>query len=346
MLTDRQNYVLQCIVDVYAKTGDPVGSKALVNELPINVSSATIRNEMAHLEDLGLLMKPYSSSGRVPSIDGYRYYVENLVEPVSLNNSERQAIRATLSGRFQQIDDIVQKSANILSKITNYTAVTLTPEQSSNNYVIGVKLVYLDQKQIMVILVMNTGQIASQPFRIGEEDNQFDLNVLIDYLNRELVGFSLNEVINKLRNEVINNISNYMNNPDDLINTIDQIANRLITTHLFVSGRVNLLDMATDIDEIKLLYAMFDSDANSDIAEILDNSSKEISVQIGPNVKGGLLKNYSIIAGTYNVGKYSKGKIAIIGPMSMNYPKILGLVEAFKKELENQISVYFQNYSE
>lgn len=346
MLTERQNYILQCIVNVYAKTGDPVGSKALVNELPINVSSATIRNEMAYLEDLGLLMKPYSSSGRVPSIHGYRYYVENLVKPVSLNNSERQAIRATLSGRFQQIDDIVQKSANILSKITNYTAVTLTPEQSSNNYLIAVKLVYLDVRQLMVIFVMNTGQIASQPFRIDEENNQFNFNSLIDYLNQELVGFSLNDVINKLKNEIVNDITEFMENPNSLINTIEQIANRLINTHLFVSGRINLLDMATDIDEIKLLYAMFDSDANSDIAEILDNSSKEISVQIGPNVKGGLLKNYSIITGTYNVSQYSKGKIAIIGPMSMNYTKILGLVEAFKKELENQISTTFQNYSE
>ena len=127
MLTDRQLSILKAIIQNYTDVGQPIGSKKLQEQLPIHVSSATIRNEMAALERQGFIMKQHSSSGRIPSLEGYRYYVDNLLEPDKLDRNVVSRIRKSLNNEFAKVDDIVALSAQLLSQMTNYVAISLKP---------------------------------------------------------------------------------------------------------------------------------------------------------------------------------------------------------------------------
>ena len=152
MLTQRQKKILQAIVRQYTSTGQPVGSKHLAEQLPFKVSSATIRNEMAALEDQGLVTKEHSSSGRVPSKAGYRFYVDHLLDPGAVTDNDLVVIQNSLGTSFQKIDEIVSHSADILSDLTSYTAFTLKPEQS-DIHLSGFRVVPLGNQKVIAILV-------------------------------------------------------------------------------------------------------------------------------------------------------------------------------------------------
>ena len=178
MLTDRQLSILKAIIQNYTDVGQPIGSKKLQEQLPIHVSSATIRNEMAALERQGLIMKQHSSSGRIPSLEGYRYYVDNLLEPDKLDRNVVSRIRKSLNYEFAKVDDIVALSAQLLSQMTNYVAISLKP--GSNDVVVeGFRLVPLGNQQVMVLLVTSDGSVENQIFSIPENIHGDQLEAVI-----------------------------------------------------------------------------------------------------------------------------------------------------------------------
>ena len=160
MLTQRQKKILQAIVRQYTSTGQPVGSKHLAEKLPFKVSSATVRNEMAVLEDNDLILKEHSSSGRIPSKRGYRYYVDNLLDPQAVTDNDLVVIQNSLGSGFQKIDEIISHSADILSNLTSYTAFTLKPEQESVR-LSGFRVVPLGNHKVIAILVTDSGEVEN-----------------------------------------------------------------------------------------------------------------------------------------------------------------------------------------
>ena len=165
MLTERQRLILAAIIQDYAKTGKAVGSKSLLEQLGLAVSSATVRNEMASLEEQGLLQKEHTSSGRVPSQRGYRYYVDKLMRRRQLSEAVHQSLERVFSRNFQQIDDLVQQMVTEMANLTGYTVIALKPE-SVDTRLSGFRLVPVDGQQIMAIIVTNDGQVTSQSFRL------------------------------------------------------------------------------------------------------------------------------------------------------------------------------------
>ncbi|WP_056997975.1 heat-inducible transcriptional repressor HrcA [Fructilactobacillus fructivorans] len=345
MLTERQNMILKYIVDDYTDNGVPIGSKRLASQLPMNVSSATIRNEMAVLSGQNLIQKVHTSSGRVPSNEGYRYYIDNLVAPVLVDNEEKSLIHNALGGTFQQIDDIVKQSADILSSLTDYTAMTLSPEQTNTETLRHFQLIKLSDHQVMAIIIMNDGQVESQPFITNDQIDEDKLVQATNLVNDKLSGESIPEVLNELKTTIPEEIRDYLTSSENFVSAFEYVINKSLKDHFFVSGRMNLLDTMDDkkdIKNMKPLYSMFGD--NSNMAQILDNDAKPISVMIGSELRNDLLKNYSIISGTYDVGVHGMGRIAVIGPTRMAYPKVLGLVDAFKDELQKRINGYYNNY--
>ncbi|WP_412990214.1 heat-inducible transcriptional repressor HrcA [Pediococcus siamensis] len=342
LLTDRELMILKAIVQMYTNDGQPVGSKALVSQLPIHVSSATVRNEMATLEGLGLLKKTHSSSGRVPSIQGYRYYVDHLLKPDKVQSSDLRRIRSSFNQQFQEIGDIVAKSAEILSQLTSYTAFTVKPELK-NAKLEGFRLVPLGNHRVMAILVTDNGDVQNQTFTVPSNVDPEALEAVIRVINDELVGLTLSEVFKKLKTSIPMQIGKYIETPEGFLDVFEDVLKKSATERFYVGGRLNLLDYSKQHDSnvIRSLYSLMNH--SDDLANVLGSPDQNIKVQIGNEITNNLLKNYSLITATYDVDQHGKGVIAILGPTSMPYSRMIGLVGAFRTELARRLIDYYND---
>lgn len=346
MLTGRQSMILKYIIDDYSKTGVPIGSKALAEQLPIHVSSATIRNEMAVLSHQKFIEKLHTSSGRVPSNLGYRYYIDNLAKPVKLDEKHLHYISEMLDGSFQQVDDIVRQSAELLSHLTDYTALTFSPELPTENIIKHFQLVNIGLNRIMAIVVMKNEQVESQSFLVNIRYTDAQLTEATNMLNSKLVGKTVWEVKQMFHSKLLTDLHDFLPGTAQVVQAIRSILNKIDDDHYFVSGQMNMFEQnhKQDFSKIKPLYSMFNS--MEEVGTLLEKNEQPISVKIGSEIDNDRLKDYSIITGTYNLGNHGIGRIALIGPTRMSYPNMLGIVDVFRHELKNRISGYYRSYDQ
>ncbi|USS87364.1 heat-inducible transcriptional repressor HrcA [Fructilactobacillus hinvesii] len=345
MLTDRQNLILKQIVDAYSQTGEPVGSKSLAKRLPIKVSPATIRNEMGVLSDNHFIEQVHTSSGRIPSYQGYRYYVDHLTKPIPLEVQARDYITEMLSGSFEQLDDIVRQSADLLSQITDYTALTFTPMLQQQDVVDYFRLTQINRQNFMAIMMMKSGLVQSQPFLTEQPLTSADSNQAENWLNQHLRGHSLSQVTKELEPGLASD-QQQLSDFGQIGRAFVLVANKLRDEQFFVSGRSNLFHGVNPetFANIKPVYSSLSSAA--DLETLLQSSDQAISVKLGSELHNDLWRNYSIISGTYDAGEHGMGRIAVIGPTRMFYPRVMGLVDAFRSELQTRIQSYYQDYDQ
>lgn len=346
MLTQRQEAILQAIVRQYTDTGQPVGSKGLVDKLPMKVSSATIRNEMAFLEHEGLVVKEHSSSGRVPSKKGYRYYVDHLLDPNSVSNNDLVVIQNSLGTNFAKLDEIISHSADILSQLTSLTAFTIKPEQKDAR-LSGFRLVPLGNQKVIGILVTDTGDVENQTFRIPSDMDTEALEAVVRMINDELKGKTLVEVVQQLKTDIPVQVHRYLENPEGFLDVFDSILSQAERERFFVGGRLNLMGVAAkqSPSEMKALYELLDT--NDRISQIIDsdNDGSGINVRIGNEIANSdVLDNYSLITAKYDVDQYGEGIIAVLGPTAMPYSRTIGIVDAFRRELAKRLLDYYHHY--
>lgn len=346
MLTQRQEAILQAIVRQYTDTGQPVGSKGLVDKLPMKVSSATIRNEMAFLGHEGLVVKEHSSSGRVPSKKGYRYYVDHLLDPNSVSNNDLVVIQNSLGTNFAKLDEIISHSADILSQLTSLTAFTIKPEQKDAR-LSGFRLVPLGNQKVTGILVTDTGEVENQTFRIPSDMDTEALEAVMRMINDELNGKRLVEVVQRLKTDIPVQVHRYLESPEGFLDVFDSILSQAERERFFVGGRLNLMGIAgkQSPSEMKALYELLDtSDRISRIIDS-DNDGSGINVRIGNEIANSdVLNNYSLITAKYDVDQYGEGIIAVLGPTAMPYSRTIGIVDAFRKELAKRLLDYYHHY--
>ena len=303
MLTKRQLLVLKEIIRLFTESGQPVGSKTLMQELPVHVSSATIRNDMAALEDAGLITKTHSSSGRVPSTQGYRYYLDHLVEPVRVSRHDLATIKQELGQRYSKMDEIVAQSAQILSNLTSYTAISLGPEVN-NIKLTGFRLVPLGNHQVMAILVTNNGNVENQVFTVPPSISSDELEKAIRIVNDQLVGLPLVQVAQRLRTDVPSMLMQYLTSPDGFLDIFGNVLKSAASERFYVGGRLNLMDYLgdSDIHELKKIMSLIDAD-HGDLTELLGGPIRQtpVQVQLGPELKPIDLANLSLITASYAV---------------------------------------------
>lgn len=342
MLTERQLLILEAIIRNYTETGQPVGSKTLQQQLPMNVSSATIRNEMAVLEQQGYIAKEHSSSGRSPSLKGYRYYVDNLMKPSKLDRSALHDIRSSFGSEFQKVDEILATSANILSELTSYTAISLKQE-TKDLRLEGFRLVELGNRQVMLILVTNDGNVESQTFTMPKGISGSELEAVIRLINDKVVGLPLAKVGAKLR-EYLPILSRYLRQPAVFLDVFGNALEKVAREHIYIGGKMNLLNFSQDasFEQIKSLYSLIDQ--NQGIGQLLSSSKNGVVVKLGDELPTSLLRNYSLISATFDDGHQGRGTIALLGPTNMPYSKMIGLVTAFRDELTQRITDYYQKF--
>lgn len=336
MLTERELMILQTIIDDFINTAHPIGSRALSKKTHINLSSATIRNVMADLEEMGLLIKTHSSSGRIPSEEGYRYYVDHVIAP-SIKEKEVDIIRRFIKDDFYELEQVVQKSAEVLSDLTNYTTLILGPNVFDAKLK-QIQLVTLTPQTAVAILITDTGHVEHSSFTIPEGMDISDLEKTVNILNDRLCDVPIVQLSSVLKSEVYTLMKKHINNYEMMYEYCKAVLRYDEPVKLYIGGKSKLLTQPefNDIEKIQSFYSMMENEAK--VIELLKQETNGLQVTIGRENKFDAIKHLSLITNSYNVGFGHIGTIALIGPTRMEYRKVITLLNSLANEMSNVLN--------
>ena len=328
MLTERQNRTLKLIIEKYIKEPIPVGSKSISKEL--NCSSATVRNDMMTLENLGLLEKTHTSSGRIPSEKGYRYYVDNLMELKEMNAEDMLKLQIIFKNQQLALSDVITKSLQVISDMMNYTTVVLG-STSHENLLKQVEVVPIDEESMIVIVVTDKGHVEHKNIKL-EEVSVEEVKKTINLINNLVSGTPIDEVVHKLEFEIKPIIGNYVKQHEQLYKVFYNVFNDFTNQEVNVVGRNKMLEQpefSTNIDKIKNVYnKLEDKELLKNIEEDDDNN---IKVYIGDETN--IDSDVTMIKTKYKKNG-QEGTIAIIGPKRMEYDRVVNMLEYLKENIE------------
>ena len=331
IMDERKKALLKEIVETYVKTIKPVGSNSLCKKL--KCSSATIRNEMVALENMGYIEKNHISSGRVPSELGYRYYVENLMEPKDLTGEDMLKLQTIFSNNDLQVSDAVSKCLEIISDLTNYTSIVLG-KSSNDNLLKQINVIALDERRIIAVVCTDKGIVENKQFVL---DTNTDVNEIVktsEMINKMLVGTPINKVAEKLEFEIKPIIAKRIKDYETVYNIFYDAFNDFIkhNTNMHVSGRVNLLKEPEyeTTEDIKRIASKLEDDSFKEMVSNIDGG-ENLQIYIGKD--SNFDDNVTVIKKKYKSGG-EEGTIAIIGPKRMEYDRVVSLLEYMKENIE------------
>lgn len=328
MLSQRRQELLKLIVEEYIKTANPVGSSGLCDKL--NCSSATIRNEMAALEELGYLEKTHTSSGRIPSEIGYRYYVDNIMEPKKMTGEDVLKLQRIFDNKQLVLSDVITKSMEIISEITNCTSVVLGAS-SSENKLKEVQAVPFSENKVIAIVITDKGHVEHKELNVTDNVRTSEVKKVVELINKLLIGTPLDEVSAKLEFEIKPIIGNYVKSHEALYQAFYNAFNEFsYKSHMHMSGRTKLLDYQEfdNVAKVKEILNKFDDDKMVKRIEAEDN---DINVYIGH--ENNFDDDVSVIKTKYVVNG-EEGTIAIVGPKRMDYERVVSLLNFIKNNIE------------
>jgi len=293
---------------------------------------ATIRNEMADLEELGFLEQPHTSAGRIPSIKGYRYYVDHLVKLGEVNDQDLTTIRSFFAEKMNQMEDVVQHAATILSNLTNYTSIVLGPETFSNSLK-HFQLVPISDDTAVAIVVTNTGHVENRTISIPPDMSMSDMERAVNILNTKLIGVPLIRLKSKLHSEVGQELGRYVDQCERLLNVLDQALNSDEENRVFLGGTTNMLTQPEfkDVDKVKTLLDLLDETPT--LMRMFSALPSGIGVRIGTENSHAAINNCSLITATYSIDGQSLGTVGILGPTRMDYGKVISLLDVLSKDM-------------
>ena len=333
MLDDRKKKVLQAIVEEYINTAEPVSSNALITKYDLNYSSATIRNEMADLEKKGLLDKMHTSSGRVPSAKGYRYYVDELLKDDNISLEEVKYISNKLETKVNEIEDLTKITANTISEITHYTTVTIGPK-TDEQIIQEIKFVLLGSRMLLAIIMTDTGMVKETIIKFDEDITEKQVETLNYMFNNKLKGQPIEKINKPLEEYLYQEMS-------DMVKVIKPIIEQ-IKKVLFEENKIELQGTRKELDlpEFNSLQVaknfMNILDEKELIADMLNSGfAEDINVYIGGEGEGEeeKLKDFSMVTFKHKVGNKDLGTIGIIGPKRMDYSKVISVMKYISKKL-------------
>ncbi|MBU5455489.1 heat-inducible transcriptional repressor HrcA [Caproiciproducens sp. MSJ-32] len=336
MLDDRKIKVLHAIINSYIASAEPIGSRTISKKYNFGVSSATIRNEMSDLEDLGYLSKPHTSAGRVPSDKAYRLYVNQLLktEKLTIDTKKKEQIKKALISEADEIDELIQNSAKILSAITNYTALALSP-QLKKSKLKHIQLIPIDDSEALLVLVNDSGIVKNTIFKLDRKINDDQLTIISNFLNNKLKGLTIEDIGKEIDNNVFKEMYEYKEIIDNIIHIINKTLNDTDNVELYADGVNKIFDFPEykDLDKAKSFISFIED--KELLADILLNSTNEdeIEITIGNENIYDPIKECSLITTTYKLGGVTIGKIGVIGPTRMNYPMVINTLKLFSVNL-------------
>lgn len=333
MLTSRQKKILKWIVEEYVRTAEPVGSKTLAALPEFGLSSATIRNEMAELEQLGLIVKTHTSSGRVPSEEGYRLYVKDLLDSQA-NIQSFPLIDEVFKREMISREQAIKESMAIVTEITNYAAVILGGSAYKSK-IKKLQIVTLNERLAVILMVTDQGYVESKKIIIPDEINASDLEKIVNLLNDLLYDCPILEIDNVLHEKLSEtDIREKVEYYDEIISILVRAFTNMAQDKLFFSGKTNILNQPEfqNIDKAKELIEAID---RQEILRVINLSKNEITVKIGQENQIKAMENCTIISVPFENEFGERGAIAVIGPTRMEYHKIIPLLNYISKNIRN-----------
>ncbi len=333
MLTARQDMILKTIVEEFIQTAEPVGSKTLVEKYNLDYSSATIRNEMNYLEMEGLLEKTHTSSGRVPSTDGYRYYVEHLMDDIPFDE-EKYELQQVFSDNDVPLEDIIQRSCDILSNMTNLTSLVLGPEASKQSLA-HIGLFPIDSNSCVAVIITDQGHTENKTFRFDDQMTIEDIQNCTNILNNRLVGTPINELVEKM-SEIKPILANSVKRHEALFNAFMQAFIKFASENeVYYSGASNMLYQPefADIEKMKGIMKMLE---DSTLWRSIGNNDNRLKLQ-QTNSKNELvwLDDMAVVSSTFEIGG-DEGRLMVVGPSRMDYNHIISALDFASAFIEAQ----------
>lgn len=338
-LSDRKKKILQIVVDDYVSTAQPVSSKSITEKYLTNVSSATVRSELAQLEELGYLTQPHTSSGRVPSIEAYKLYVSELMDKSKLTSKELSLIRKSFIDHADNLEEVVQNAVKVISDLTDYTSVACT-SHSENEVILKIDIFRHKKNQALLLLLTENTLIRDKFINIPESMTDEQIEEAGKLLAKLFTGKKFCEIINL--SSVIS--EEFVAYKEIFKNVMDAIEDYVINKKgkVFLEGEGKILDHinVNDTEKMKGLLSVLTGKEN--IAELLTEKDKdndvEINVRIGNEERKDMPEDSSLVTATYSVGGVKIGTYGVIGPLRMDYRKVVSVLEAVGKILEDVIS--------
>ncbi len=334
-LDDRKLKILQTIIKTYLETGEPVGSRTISKYTDLNLSSATIRNEMADLEDLGYIIQPHTSAGRIPSDKGYRLYVDMLMENKEHEITEMQEKMLQKADKMEQL---LQQAARVLANSTNYATMVSAPTYNRNKLKF-IQLSQVDANQIIAVIVMEGNIIKNKIVAVAEPlDNEtmLKLNML---LNTNLNGIAVEDInlgmIARLKEQAGIHSGVISDVLDAVANTI-QLDNDL---EIYTSGATNIFKYPELSDKQSAQEIISAFEEKQQLAELVtqtpaSDENKGIQVYIGSETPVQTMKDCSVVTATYELGQGMQGTVGIIGPKRMDYENVMKTLKTLMVELD------------
>lgn len=327
---NRRDKILKLIVEHFIKTAQPVGSQTLIDEYHLDYSSATIRSEMNALEGDGFLEKTHTSSGRVPSSKGYRYYVDNLRDK-SIDEEIKMRLQTVLDQKVQSAEEVIKESCEILSHMTNLVSVVLGPNASEEK-LISLQIIPIGDKSATAVFVTDTGYVENKTFGIGEKIKVDDVQSCVKLLNDRLAGTPISELVSKMQ-AIKPLISDLIVGHDVLYQAMLETFLRFATDRLSLYGRDNLFDQpeySHDVNKLKKIVQMLNSPEA--IREFTEQVGDELTIRISENDDD--VEDVAVVSAKVKVPGQKEGSIAILGPRRMDYAKVINYLEYVVKTIE------------
>jgi len=328
ILDERESSILRAIVYEYITTGKPVGSRSFVQKYSLSISPATIRNIMFDLESIGYLVQPHTSAGRTPTDLGYRFYVDALLDSYDFSMNKNVSVREDILTRELQLDRVFQSLIKMLSSVSNYAGVMLTPK---TDYTVlkRIDLVSLDEEKILGILVTRTGMIINKKVTISDRITQDILYEFSKYLTGELCGYALYEIRNHLFRELRDSKKNCAANCELAIDIAELALGDRGESDLIIDGIEKLLRIPEMVEERRLNSLLNIIEEKNILRTIMEKLFQKdgVRILIGKEIEEERVSGCSMVATTYKIGNNNVGVIGVLGPTRMDYEKVVPLVD-------------------
>lgn len=342
-LDERKRMILQAIVEDYINTAEPVGSRSISKKTDLNLSAATIRNEMGDLEEMGLLVQPHTSAGRVPSTGGYRLYVDSLMEKYEMTAAEIDEMKKATTKKTRELEQIVRDVAAAFSGITGLPVIGVLPSAEAS-VVKNIKLVKIDSNKAMLIVSDKSGIIKNKILNLKADVSEEFVENISQILNENLSGLTISEI----------NLSNIMEVQSAIGKNFEILATVMEMVHeavleidkkqIFVDGLSNIFRFPEygNVEKVKELFEVLENRENLSKIIIEASLGTQTKVMIGEEIPIPELKNNTVVLATYRVSENITGVLGVLGPARMDYPKIISALEFFTQQLSDALRTDFE----
>lgn len=331
-LDKRKQRILSIVIDEFVKTGEPVGSKTIAALLDNSVSSATIRNDMAALERLGLLEQPHTSSGRIPTSLGYRLYIDEIMEPEPLSRKEKLLIDDMLGQHVAAAGEVVEHAVHALSQITGCAAVNRS-NVPNISVISRVEVIPAGRRIYALLVITSTGDVKNKVCRVEFDLTYEQIDFIVKFLNRHLQGVKLDELNQATMQNLAVALGSYMMTLSPLLYAVYELTDEISHGTLDITGQEKLLSTGLRTDEVANFLSRKDS-----LSQVLEKCFDGVHVFFGKENGTFAISNSSLILSQYRLGNADAGTLGIIGPVRLDYAKFIPYIEYFSDSVSRLLT--------